>query len=115
MYHILFFSVPLDKREEVPKLINTVKKVIKNLIGVELVEFFFPRGSGYMYATITKSPRLRNIRENSGKTHSNSYTPKSQRHSNKTNGHVPRQNHLSLPKTTPMTVSTLLKPKNKIL
>ena len=54
MYHILFFNVPLEKRSEVPKVINAIKKVMKNIKGVELVGFFFPRGSGYMYATITK-------------------------------------------------------------
>jgi len=54
MYHIIFFSVPLEKRSEVPKFINTVKKIVKNFKGIELIGFFFPRGSGYMYAIITK-------------------------------------------------------------
>jgi hypothetical protein len=54
MYHILFFNVPPEQRSGVPKVINAIKKVIKNFKGVELIGVFFPRGSGYMYATITK-------------------------------------------------------------
>jgi len=54
MYHILFFSVPLGKREEIPKIMKAFEEVAEKLKGVELVGFFFPRGSGYMYAAITK-------------------------------------------------------------
>jgi hypothetical protein len=54
MYHILLFNVALEKREEVPGLMKALKKAVTKLKGVELVGLFFPRGSGYMYATITK-------------------------------------------------------------
>jgi len=54
LYHMLFFDVLLEKSEEVPRIIEAFKKAVKKLEGVELVGLFFPRGSGYMYATITK-------------------------------------------------------------
>jgi len=54
LYHMLFFNVLLEKREEVPKIMKAFKKAVGKLEGVELVGLFFPRGSGYMYATITK-------------------------------------------------------------
>jgi len=54
MYHIVFFSVPPEKRGEVPKIIKALEEVAEKFKGVQSVGLFFPRGSGYMYATITK-------------------------------------------------------------
>jgi len=54
MYHILFFNVALEKRKEVLQIIKALKKAATKTKGVELVGLFFPRGSGYMYATITR-------------------------------------------------------------
>jgi len=54
MYHILFFNVALEKRKEVLQIMKALKKAATKTKGVELVGLFFPRGSGYMYATITR-------------------------------------------------------------
>ena len=54
VYHIKFFRVPPEKRGEVPEMIKAAWKVAEKAEGVEPVGLFFPRGSGYMYATMTK-------------------------------------------------------------
>jgi len=54
MYHILFFNVLPEKKEEVPKLMENLKKAMRKVERVELAGLFFPRGSGYMYATMIK-------------------------------------------------------------
>jgi len=54
MYHIKFFSVPPEKRGEVPEIVKTMVEAAKKAEGVEPVGLFFPRGSGYMYAIITR-------------------------------------------------------------
>ena len=59
MYHILFFNVALEKRKEVPQIMKALKKAATKLKGVELVGLFFPRGSGYMYATIIRYQTMR--------------------------------------------------------
>lgn len=54
MYHMLFFNVAFEKRKDVLQILKALKKAATKVKGVELVGLFFPRGSGYMYATITK-------------------------------------------------------------
>jgi len=50
LYHIKFFSCAPNDRGKVPEIL----KQFKSVEGVEPLGLFFPRGSGYMYATITK-------------------------------------------------------------
>jgi hypothetical protein len=50
LYHIKFFSVSPKDRGKVPEIMRQFKRVE----GVEPLGLFFPRGSSYMYATITK-------------------------------------------------------------
>lgn len=52
MYHIKFFSVQPEKRGEVAEIMKGFSDIQAK--GVEPVGLFYPRGSGYMYATVTK-------------------------------------------------------------
>ena len=53
LYHIKFFSVLPDKRGVIKELYKSRSEVAKAQ-GVEFLGLFYPRGSGYMYATITR-------------------------------------------------------------
>ena len=54
IYHVKYFDVAPEKRDEVPKIQEESVQAIKEVEGVEPVGLFFPRGSGYMYASVTK-------------------------------------------------------------
>ena len=54
MYHVKFFNVPPEKRGEVPKVMSPIGEIAEKTEGVETIGLFFLRGSGYMYATVTK-------------------------------------------------------------
>jgi len=50
LYHIKFINCAPQDRGKVPEILKRFKRVE----GVEPLGLFFPRGSGYMYATITR-------------------------------------------------------------
>ena len=54
MYHIQYLDVPNEKQEEFLKLAKEFKEGVKEFEGAEPVGLFFPRGSGFWFATITK-------------------------------------------------------------
>ena len=54
MLHIKFANVPPDKRGEMIELMKARKKRSQETDGVEFVGLFYPRGSGYMYAHVTR-------------------------------------------------------------
>ena len=50
LYHIKFVNCVPKDRAKIPEILKQFKRVE----GVEPLGLFFPRGSGYMYATITR-------------------------------------------------------------
>lgn len=54
MYHIEYFDVPYEKQDEVPTIMKEFFEATKEFDGVEPVGLFFPRGSGYWFASIIK-------------------------------------------------------------
>jgi len=54
VYHIVYLDVPFEKRNVFVKVVKELIEAAKDFEGVEPVGLFFPRGSGYVYAAITK-------------------------------------------------------------
>jgi len=52
MYHVKFFNVSPEKRGKVPEIMKEMRK--QDVKGVEPIGLFFPRGSGFMYASVTR-------------------------------------------------------------